>query len=58
MTARKVAFVVFWLFVAISAAYTAFQMAASAGLATFLAQTIAGIVFGIVVLTVNRIGPK
>jgi hypothetical protein len=57
MSARKLAFVAFWLFVAISAAYAAFQMAISVGLATSLAQLIAGIVFGVVALTANRIGP-
>jgi hypothetical protein len=58
MSARKLVFVGFWLFVAISAAYAAFQMAVSAGLATSLAQAIAGIVFGVVVLTADRVGPK
>ena len=54
MTVRDFALVVFWLFVAISAAYVAFQMATSAGLWVGLAQSVAGLVFTIIVLTVNK----
>jgi len=51
MKPRDLAFAAFWLFVAISASYVAFQMATSAGLWVGVAQSIAGLVFGIVVLT-------
>lgn len=48
---RDLAIAAFWLFVAISAAYVAFQMVASAGLWVGFAQSIAGLVFTIIVLT-------
>jgi membrane associated rhomboid family serine protease len=51
MTPRDLLFGAFWLFVAISASYVAFQMADSAGLWVGISQSIAGLVFGIVVLT-------
>ena len=51
MNPRNLAFVIFWLFVAISASYVAFQMATSAGLWVGVAQSIAGLVFTIVALT-------
>jgi hypothetical protein len=54
MSARKFAFAVFWLFVAISAAYAAFQMAVAAGVGDVGGQVIAAIVFTVVVLTVER----
>jgi hypothetical protein len=54
MKIRGVAFVVFWLFAAISAAWVAFQMASSAGLWVGFAQSIAGLVFALVVLGANR----
>jgi hypothetical protein len=54
MRPRDIAQIAFWLFVAISASYTAFQMAESIGLWVEVAQLIAAAVFTAVVLTVNK----
>jgi hypothetical protein len=51
MNPRGLAFASFWLFVAISASYIAFQMATGMGLWVGIAQSIAGLVFTIVALT-------
>jgi hypothetical protein len=54
MRLRDIALVAFWFFVAISASYSAFQMAESIGLGVWFAQVIAAAVFTAVVLTVNK----
>ena len=54
MIFRNILFVIFWLFVAISASYVALQMAESMGLWSGAAQAIAGVVFAIIVLTINK----
>jgi hypothetical protein len=54
MADRNTAFVVFGLFVSLSAAYVAFQLA-DAVVDVTLAQIISGIVFGITAILLDRI---
>jgi hypothetical protein len=54
MKVRDALFVAFGIFVALSAAYVAFQLAVDAGLSTASAGPISGLVFTVAVLMIDR----
>jgi hypothetical protein len=54
MNTRSIAFIVFGLFVAISAAYVAFELLAAMGLGLYGAVPISGIVFAVTVFLIDR----
>jgi hypothetical protein len=57
MRTRKVAFVAFGIFVALSATYVAFQLVAATSLGVDWAIPISGLVFTVTVLTIDRASP-
>jgi hypothetical protein len=54
MNTRSIAFIVFGLFVAISAAYVAFELLAAMGLDAYVAVPISGIVFAVTIFLIDR----
>jgi membrane associated rhomboid family serine protease len=58
MTARDIAFVVFGLFVALSASYVAYQIAIAVGLGVASAGPIAGLVFAVTAIMIDRKRPS
>ena len=58
MNKRKLAFISFGLFIAVSAAYVAYRIAIAIGLGFEWAAAISGVVYTIALLTIDRGSPR
>jgi hypothetical protein len=58
MNIRKLAFISFGLFIAVSAAYVAYRIAIAIGLGFWSAAAISGVVYTIALLTIDRGSPR